>query len=150
MLEKSSGVSNYNDFKCFTNVYLLEGYSLDQIKMTEWIWPKLVNMTKKFTTTNINMVNMTKNIINIDTTKNINGWIWPKIHCLVLLTIFKTCSVTHTCQRIPYEILALSFFIFSTLALAQDLYPVTQGLRFYIAWVKKTTLVYHCKYVPKP
>ena len=54
----------------------IEGYSLDQIKMTEWIWPKLVSMTEKLTTTNINMVNMTKNIINITTTTNINRWIY--------------------------------------------------------------------------
>ena len=32
--------------------------------MTKWLWPKLVNMTK--------------NIINIITTTNMNGWIWPK------------------------------------------------------------------------
>ena len=51
-----------------------EGYSLDRNKMTEWIWPKSVNMIKKLTTTNINMVNMTKNIINITTTTNINKW----------------------------------------------------------------------------
>ena len=45
-----------------------EGYSLDWIKMTEWIWPKLVNMTENLTTTNINMVNLTENILNITTT----------------------------------------------------------------------------------
>ena len=43
------------------NKYLYEGYSLDWIKMAEWIWPKLVNMTKKLTTMNVNF------------------WTWPKI-----------------------------------------------------------------------
>ena len=48
-----------------------EGYLLDRIKMTESRWPKSVNMTEKLTTTYINMVNMTENIINITTTMNI-------------------------------------------------------------------------------
>ena len=30
------------------------------------------------TTKNTNMVNMTENIIDITTTTNIKGWIWPK------------------------------------------------------------------------
>ena len=34
---------------------------------------KSVNMTEKLTTTNVNMVNLTENIINITTTTNING-----------------------------------------------------------------------------
>ena len=38
----------------------IEESSLDRIKMTEWIWPKFVNMTEKFTTTNTNI------------------WTWPK------------------------------------------------------------------------
>ena len=42
----------------------LEGYSLDRIKMTEWIWPKSVNMTENF--------------INITTTPNITMIV---IHC---------------------------------------------------------------------
>ena len=42
----------------------------DQMNLTE-----IVTMTKKLTTTNINMVKMTENIINITTTMNINGWI---------------------------------------------------------------------------
>ena len=48
-------------FYCFMALfkYLFEGYSLDRIKMTEWIWPKLVNMTEKLTTMNVNMVNLT-------------------------------------------------------------------------------------------
>ena len=36
-------------------------------------------MTEKLTTMNVNMVILTENIINITTTMNINGWIWPKI-----------------------------------------------------------------------
>ena len=44
------------------NGQVVEGYSLDRIKMTEWIWPKSVNMTEKLTTTNVNMVNLTENI----------------------------------------------------------------------------------------
>ena len=38
----------------------LEEYSLARIKMTEWIWPKFLNMIKEFTPANINMVNMTE------------------------------------------------------------------------------------------
>ena len=33
---------------------VIEECSLDRFKMTEWIWPKYVNMTKKFTTMNLN------------------------------------------------------------------------------------------------
>ena len=65
------------------NLEIKEGYSLDRIKMNEWIWAKLVKMTEKLTTTNIYMVNMTKNIIKITTTKNINGWIWQKIENII-------------------------------------------------------------------
>ena len=36
------------------NVWLSEGYSLDWINMTKWIWLKLVNMTEKLTTMNVN------------------------------------------------------------------------------------------------
>ena len=49
----------------YTNCYQKEGYSLDQIKMTEWIWLKSVNMTKKLTKTNVNMVNLVENIRGI-------------------------------------------------------------------------------------
>ena len=35
------------------------------IHLTESRWPKSVNMAQKLTTTSVNMVNMTKNIINI-------------------------------------------------------------------------------------
>ena len=35
----------------------------DLIKMTEWMWPKFLNMTKKFTAMNFNMVNMTEKYI---------------------------------------------------------------------------------------
>ena len=43
----------------------MEGYSLDRIKMTE-----NSKHDKKLTTTNINMVNLTKIIINITTMTN--------------------------------------------------------------------------------
>ena len=43
-------------------------------------------MTEKLTTTNINMVNMTENIKNITTKKNINGWTWPKIENIKNIT----------------------------------------------------------------
>ena len=67
------------DSTSLTYENIKQGYSIDRIKMTEWICPKLVNMTEKLTTTNVNMVNLTENIINITTTTNINGWIWPNI-----------------------------------------------------------------------
>ena len=54
--------------------------------MTEWIWLKTVNMTKKVTTMNVNMVNMTKNIINITTKTNVKGRVWPKIKNIVNIT----------------------------------------------------------------
>ena len=50
--------SNFFYFQRKTKIE--EGYSLDWSKMTEWIWPKLVNMIKKLTTTNVNFLNMTK------------------------------------------------------------------------------------------
>ena len=75
--------------------YYFEGYSLDRIKMTKWIWPKSVNMTEKLTRTNINMVNMTKNIINITTTTNINGWIWPKIESIINITTTSNINGTN-------------------------------------------------------
>ena len=50
----------------WNHISFREEYSLDQFILTEWIWPKFVNMTKKLTMTNINMVNMTeKYIFNI-------------------------------------------------------------------------------------
>ena len=46
-------------------ILLFEGYSLDPIKMTEWIWSQLVNLTENIinitTTTNMNPVNLTEN-----------------------------------------------------------------------------------------
>ena len=47
-------------FKLVLFTCCIEDYSLDRIKMTKWIWPKFVNMTGKFASTNINMMNMTK------------------------------------------------------------------------------------------
>ena len=44
--------------KQFCYLINVEECSLDQIKMTEWIWMKFVNMTEKFTTTDINLVNI--------------------------------------------------------------------------------------------
>ena len=86
----------YNEVFLFTllpkNWENSQDYSLDRIKMTEWIWPKLVNMTKKLTK-NVNFLNMTENIINITATTNNNGLICPKIvgesfgHVLILTFI---------------------------------------------------------------
>ena len=41
-------------------VIIFEGKSFDQYNMTEWMWPKNLNMTKKITPTNINLLNMTE------------------------------------------------------------------------------------------
>ena len=45
----------------------IEGYSLDQIKMTEWIWPKSVNMTE-----------IGEHDQKIDN-EMLTWWTWPKI-----------------------------------------------------------------------
>ena len=71
------------------------GYSLDWIKITKWIWPKTVNMTKKLTRTNINIVNLTKIIINTTTMMNPSVWIWPKVKILKnILNIATTTNIT--------------------------------------------------------
>ena len=59
------------------NSYMVEGYSLYRIKMTRWIWQKSVNMTQ--------------NIINIITTTNIKGWVWPKIYRITKQLLYLQC-----------------------------------------------------------
>ena len=84
------------------------------IHLTESRWPKLVNMTKKLTMTNVNMVNLTENIINITTTTNVNGWIWPKLifwsyspvhvcHCGIIYYIFdfqSNLAISRSCSKV--------------------------------------------------
>ena len=65
------------------------------IHLTEWIWLKLVNMTEKLTITNVNMVNMTENVITITTTTNVNGWIWPKIENIIYFRSYSTVNVRY-------------------------------------------------------
>ena len=75
----------FNHLIMFLWICFYEGYSLDQIKMTEWIWPKTVNMMEKLTTTNTIMVSLTEIIINITTMMNLSVWIWPKVKIIKIL-----------------------------------------------------------------
>ena len=53
-----------------------KNYSLDRTKMTKWIWPKLVNMTEKLTTTNNSLTSLTSFIQFYSATslKSVQSW----------------------------------------------------------------------------
>ena len=63
------------------------------MKMTKWIWPNFVNMTEIFTTTIVNMLNLTEKIINIATRTNIFVWIWPKVEITIKIATTTNISV---------------------------------------------------------
>ena len=61
--------------------------------MTKWIWPNFVNMTEIFTTTIVNILNLTEKIINIATRTNIFVWIWPKVEITIKIATTTNISV---------------------------------------------------------
>ena len=62
---------------------LSEGNSHDQIKLTKWIWPKLGNMTKKLTTTYVNIWTWLKK------TSKLFYWSCSKVIIIFLIQYFR-------------------------------------------------------------
>ena len=71
------------DTKAKYNFFLFKDY-MRNVNMTEWIWPKSVNMTKKFNPTNINLRT------------------WPKIKYFLLYSHVKDHIALMICLFISY------------------------------------------------
>ena len=62
------------------------GLFIWQINMTEWIWPKSVNMTENWQQQTFTWLTWPKFEINIVTTTKMNMWVWPKIKKRIIST----------------------------------------------------------------
>ena len=61
-------------------IHLIESRWPIEFDLNQRTWPK------KLARMNVTMVNLTKNVINIIKTTNMNWWIWPKIENIINIT----------------------------------------------------------------